>query len=57
MASSQEELSFSVDVDESFTLDSSLLINHQDVRDGKLHIDRQKVRQCGPSLHCSMAHG
>ncbi len=37
--------SFSVDLDESFTLDCSQLVPAGlDVKDGRLHIDRQKVR-------------
>lgn len=40
-----EEQSFSVDLDESFTLDCNQLVPAGlDVKDGKLHIDRQKVR-------------
>lgn len=39
-----EEQSFSVDLDESFTLDCNHLVPAGlDVRDGKLHIDRLKV--------------
>jgi len=41
-----EEQSFSVDLDESFTLDCNQLVPAGlDVKDGKLHIDRQKAQE------------
>jgi hypothetical protein len=44
----EEEQSFSVDMDESFTLDCNQLSPAGlDIKDGKLHIDRHKVWEVG----------
>jgi hypothetical protein len=52
-----EDMSFSVDMDESFTLDCSSMIPMGagvDIRDGKLHIDRNKAQARGAVLCCAV---